>query len=96
MAIGVTAKLSVREGHEDKFEALFKELQVLVNEQEPACLFYALHKSRANPLEYVVLEQYQDQQAVEDHQSTEYYRRIGALLAEHLTGAPEIGIFDSV
>ena len=34
MAIGVTAKLVVKEGHAEEFEALFKELQGLVNEQE--------------------------------------------------------------
>ena len=68
MAIGVTAKLTAREGHSDQFEALFKELQDEVNAQEPGCLFYAVHKSRSNPLEYIVLEQYQDQQAAEAHQ----------------------------
>ncbi len=96
MAIGVTAKLTVKEGHSDQFESLFKELQDEVNAQEPGCLFYAVHKSRSNPLEYIVLEQYQDQQAAEAHQKTEYYRRIGAQLGEHVIGAPVIELFDSI
>jgi len=96
MAIGVTAKLIAREGHADQFEALFRELQDSVHEHEPDCLFYALHKSRSNPQEYIVLEQYRDQQAVEAHQKAEYYRRIGAQLGEHVTSPPEIEVFDSV
>jgi len=84
MAIGVTAKLVVKEGHAEEFEALFKELQDSVNEQESGCLFYAIHKSRADSSEYLVLEQYQDQHALERHQKTEYYKRIGAQLAEHV------------
>ncbi len=96
MAIGVTAKLTAKDGHADQFEALFKELQDAVNAQEPGCLFYALHRSRSNPLDYIVLEQYQDQEAVDAHQQAEYYRRIGAQLGEHVTGAPEIEVFDSI
>ncbi len=96
MAIGVTAKLTAREGHSEQFETLFKELQDEVNAQEPGCLFYALHKSRSNPLEYIVLEQYENQEAAEAHQQTEYYRRIGAQLSEHVAGAPVVELFDSV
>ena len=65
-------------------------------EQESGCLFYAIHKSRADSSEYLVLEQYQDQHALELHQKTEYYKRIGAQLAEHVAAAPDIAFFDSV
>ncbi len=54
MVIGVTAKLSVQEGKNEEFEALFKQLQEAVNANEDGCNFYALHQSRENaPEQYV-------------------------------------------
>ena len=96
MAIGVTAKLVVKEGHAEQFETLFNELQNSVNENEAGCIFYAIHKSRTDSLEYMVLEQYRDQQALDAHQQAEYFKRIGVQLAEHVATAPEVTFFDSV
>ena len=96
MAIGVTAKLSVQEGKAEEFEALFKQLQEAVNENEAGCNFYALHRSRSDSLSYMVLEQYSDEAALAAHGKTEYFVRIGAQLGSCMAAAPEIELFDSV
>ena len=96
MAIGVTAKLSVKEGKNSEFEALFKQLQEAVNTHEDGCNFYALHQSRSDPQSYMVLEQYVDEAASVAHGKTEYFTSIGAQMVGCMAGAPEIELFDSV
>ncbi|MFQ3246257.1 MAG: quinol monooxygenase YgiN [Arenicella sp.] len=96
MAIGVTAKLRVQPGKNDEFEALFKQLEEAVNSNEDGCNFYALHQSREDPLLYMVLEQYADEDALAAHAKTEYYKRIGAELGSCVSAAPEVELFDSV
>ena len=96
MAIGVTAKLTVKEGKNEEFELLFKELQAAVNSKEDGCNFYAIHQSRIDSQLYVVLEQYADEAAAVAHGKTEHYRRIGAQLGACMAGEPEVELFDSI
>ncbi len=96
MAIGVTAKLSVQEGKNEEFEALFKQLQEAVNANEDGCNFYALHQSRSDAQSYMVLEQYVDEAALEAHGKTDYFRSIGAQMGGCMAAPPQIELFDSV
>ena len=56
-AIGVIATLTVAEGKNEDFEAVFAELAAAVRANEPGNVFYALTRSRSNPQVYKVLEQ---------------------------------------
>lgn len=96
MAIGVTAKLSVQDGKNEEFEALFKQLQEAVNTNEVGCNFYALHQSRSDSQSYMVLEQYADEAALAAHGKTEYFISIGAQMGGCMAAAPEIELFDSI
>ena len=96
MEIGVTAKIRVQPGKNEEFEALFKQLEEAVNSKEDGCNFYALHQSREDPLLYMVLEQYADEDALAAHAKTEHYKRIGAELGSCVAAAPEVELFDSV
>lgn len=96
MAIGVTAKLSVIEGKNDEFEALFKQLQEAVSTNEDGCNFYAVHKSRTDSQVYMVIEQYVDEAALSAHGKTDHFRSIGAQMGGCLAAAPDIELFDSI
>ncbi len=72
MQTGGLKTILVKEGHEQEFETLFRELRVAIRDAEPDCLYYSLLKSRTNPRAYIVEEQYGDQEAFDRHQSSTY------------------------
>lgn len=95
-AIGVIATLTVAEGQNDAFEAIFAELAAAVRGNEPGNVFYTLTRSRSNPQVYKVLEQYADQAALEAHGASAHFRAAGPKLAPCLAGAPDIEYLDAL
>ena len=72
MQIGGLKTIVVQDGHEQEFEALFRELREAIREGEPDCLYYSLLKSRTDPRAYIVEEQYRNEAAFDLHQSSAY------------------------
>ncbi len=95
-AIGVIATLTVAEGKNAEFEAVFAELANAVRANEPGNEFYALTRSRATPQVYKVLERYVDQAALDAHGKSDHFRAAGPKLAPCLAAAPEIEHLDAV
>lgn len=94
--IGVVATLTVAEGKNSEFEAVFATLAEQVKANEPGAIFYSLHRSKADSQVYKVLEQYTDAEALTLHAQTEYYKAAGAQMAGLLAAAPEIELLDAV
>jgi len=94
-AIGVIATLTVAEGKNAEFEAVFAELSEAVNANEPGNEFYSLTRSKSNPQVYKVLERYVDQAALDAHGKTDYFRAAGPKLAPCLAAAPDIEVLDA-
>jgi quinol monooxygenase YgiN len=94
-AIGVIATLTVAEGKNAEFEAVFSALAAEVRANEPGNEFYTLTRSKANPQVYKVLESYANQAALDAHGKTDYYRAAGPKLAPCLAAAPEIEYLDA-
>ena len=96
MAIGVIARLTIQDGKNDEFEAVFAELQSAVAANESGNIFYGLHRSRENDTAYVVLEQYADQAALDAHSASDHFKTIGARLGPCMAGRPDVEYFDAV
>jgi quinol monooxygenase YgiN len=96
MTIGLIAKLQILPGKNKAFESTFEELAKIVNKTEDGCLLYVLHKSRDNAQSYVVLEQYNDENALKAHSKTDHYREFTGKASAFLAGAPHIELMDSV
>jgi quinol monooxygenase YgiN len=94
-AIGVLATLTVAEGKNAEFEAVFAALSAAVNANEPGNEFYSLTRSRANPQVYKVLERYIDQAALDAHGKTDHYVAAMPKLGACLAAAPDIEILDA-
>ena len=94
--VTVMAKLKIQPGKESAFEGAAGELIAYVKESEPGTLTYVLHRSTADPTEYVYYEVYTDQAALAAHGGSaamqKFFGAIGALLA----GRPEITLYDEV
>ncbi len=96
MPIGVIAKLRVKEGKNQEFEAIFKQLAQAVDENEPGNNYYELHKSKSDSQLYIVLEQYVDEDALAAHEETEHMKTLGARLAPCMAAAPNIELMMTV
>jgi quinol monooxygenase YgiN len=96
MTIGVIAKLKVIPERQADFELAFSRYQNTVRTQEKGNLFFALHKSRDVIGDYVVMEQYLNDEALIEHRNSEHYKAIPERLGEFMAGPPEIRVYDSV
>ena len=96
MTLGVIATLTIAEGKNNEFEKIFTELSAQVNEKESGCHFFQVHKSRKDPQVYVVLEQYANQEALDAHGKTDYFRSLGKQMGGCMAGAPEIELLDGI
>lgn len=96
MSIGIVAKIKVAAGKNAEFEEVFAELAGATRKNEPGCNFYALHKSKADPQLYVVLENYKDQAAVDAHMGSPHFQAGFKKMGACLDGAPVIEMLDGV
>lgn len=96
MAIGVVATLKIQAGKEGDFEAVFKTLMAAVRANEPGNQLYQVCKSKADPLTYVVMELYADDEALKAHGASEHFKAAGPGLAPCLAGRPEIQYFETI
>jgi len=90
MAIGVIARLKIQPGKNAEFVAVFKEMEAAVKANEPGNNFYSLHQSATDENEYIVLEQYVDQAAMDAHGQSEHFKTIGAKMGPFMGGRPDI------
>ena len=96
MAIGIVAHLTIQEGKNAEFEAIFNELQDVVGQVEPGNNFYACHRSKESDTTYIVLEQYVDQAALDAHGKSDEFKAVAAKLGPHMGGAPKVEYMDGI
>ena len=96
MAIGVIATLTVQDGKNEEFEAVFATLAEQVLANEAGAIFYSLHRSKSDGNVYKVLEQYSDQAALDAHGQTDYFKAAGLKLGACLAAKPDVEVLDAV
>ena len=96
MAIGLLAKITVREGKNAEFEEVFLSLIEQVRANETGNLFYVLHRSSSDPQVYKLMEQYDGPEALEAHGKTDYFQEASQRLATLVVGAPDVEIMETV
>ena len=83
--VGGLKYVIVKQGKENEFESLFRELASKVREHDKECNYYDLYKSE-QPRTYLVMEQYENRDALQRHQKSEhgkyYFPKIRELLDE--------------
>lgn len=96
MTIGVVARMKIQAGKQVEFERVFADLSAAIRGNEPGNKFYQLCHSRTDASEYIVLEAYDSDDALERHKSSAHMRDAGPKLAAVLAGRPQIEVFDAV
>jgi len=72
MTFVVTANWTPREGAKEEIAAILREL-VHETRQEPGCMEFIAHRSRANPDEFFLYEQYESEEDWLRHQKTAHF-----------------------
>jgi quinol monooxygenase YgiN len=75
MAYVLTARMTVREGEEERALELFEQLAA-ASQQEPGNIHYILNRAVDNPRTFLIYEQYRDKAAFEEHGQTEHFKTI--------------------
>lgn len=96
MTIGIIATLTIQPGKNEEFESAFKQMMDAVKVNEPGNHFYVLHRSRDDESTYVVMEQYEDQAAVDVHGKSDAFKAASAALGGCMAGPPEVKMYDGV
>jgi len=92
--LAVIAKLNVAEGKEAEFETIMLDLAREVRAKEPGNELYTLCKDADG--NYLVMELYQDADALAAHGQSEHFKAAGAKFAGVMAGPPEIQRLDVV
>ena len=96
MAIGVVAKITIREGKNAEFETAFLALAEQVRANEPGNIFYILHRSKTDPVVYKVLEQYHNEADLAAHSKSQHFADANKVLGALVAAAPEVEVLDTV
>jgi quinol monooxygenase YgiN len=94
--VTVIAKLKLKPGNEAAFEKAAKEVIAYVKESEPGTLTYVLHRSTADPTEYVYYELYSDPAALAAHGGSEPMAKFFGAIGGMMAGRPEITMYEEI
>ena len=94
--ICILATIKVKEGKEGLFEETFINLSKEVRKNEKGNIFYQISKDRDEPLTYIVMEHYNDQESVDLHGKSDHFRAAGPKLGECIEGRPIIKHLDAI
>lgn len=94
--IGIIAHLKVKDGQQEAFEAVFRELAPAVRANEPGNLLYALTRKQGSTTEYVVMEQYKTQEDVDAHGKSAHFLKYAPQMGGCLDGRPDIVRLDGI
>ncbi len=86
--IGVLATLKAKPGSEQAFEEAMTDLARQVRENEPGNHLYRL--CRDDDGNYVMMEIYEDEDALAAHRDSEHFKAAGRKLGELIAGPPQI------
>jgi Uncharacterized conserved protein len=93
--IKVVAKNFAKENKVDKILELAKEL-VEKTVKEVGCIKYEMYQNTKEPTELIMLEEWDTEEDLNNHMSSEHFKRIVPQMAEHINKKAEINIYKKV
>jgi quinol monooxygenase YgiN/catechol 2,3-dioxygenase-like lactoylglutathione lyase family enzyme len=94
--ITATATLRAKPGQEQRLESLFETLIARVSDNEPGCTIFQYVRNPDEPRSYLVIEQYEDQAALDFHRATDHLSEFIAQMPECVEAPPEIVQYEDV
>lgn len=94
--LGIVARLKIKPGQEEAFLSAMGALIEAVKANEPDVLSYDCFRARGSSHEFVMLEVYRSQAALDAHQAAAHVKAALPALTALLDGRPAIEVFDGV
>ena len=94
--ITITARQQVISGKEVELEAVMKPLVKQVKKNEPKCTIFEFVRSQEQPGIYLVIEQYLDQVALDEHLAQPYLQEMLPKIFACLQSEPELTTYIDV
>jgi quinol monooxygenase YgiN len=89
----ILAKVYIKPGKEDEFIKAAKEM-VENSQKEEGCQSYMLYQDPYVKTNFIVVEKYKNQAAVDAHFGMPYFKEFGPKIADITSGPIEIKIYD--
>lgn len=89
----IIARVYIKPGMEDKFINEAKTIIASSNKEE-GCLGYMLYQEPYEKTNFVFVEKYKNQAAVDAHFATDYFKEFGTKIADLISKPSEIKIID--
>lgn len=93
--IVITAAFKAKAGQEKALEEILKSVIPDV-QNEGGTVMYTLHRSAANHGAFLFYEKYKDQDALNFHSTTPYFKALGGKMKDLLDGKPQIVIYEDI
>lgn len=93
--IVITATFKAIAGQEKALEEVLKSIIPDV-QNEVGTVQYTIHRSTADPSQFLFYEMYKDQDALTFHSTTPYFKAFGGKMKGLLEGKPQIAIFEDI
>jgi quinol monooxygenase YgiN len=88
----INARITVKPDAIDQFLS-YANLIVLASNLEQGCLVYNLYQEVGIPSSFIFYEEYENQEAVDFHNSTNHFKTFIGQITEILEGSPVIEVF---
>jgi autoinducer 2-degrading protein len=85
--VSFLARMTVKEGREEEFIRLAREMERQVQANEPDTLYYRFFRLRG-PREFAVMESFADEAAEELHMNSSYLQEMAPSLIDCMEGDP--------
>ncbi|MCL2409112.1 MAG: antibiotic biosynthesis monooxygenase [Oscillospiraceae bacterium] len=93
MPIRVVAKHIIKEDRLDDFIRLGKKLVESTNKEDRGCISYQVYQDIDNPCVVAMLEEWENQEAIDNHLSAKHFQDILPELEECLAGPSDFNNF---
>ncbi len=93
--IKIVAKAAVVSSKRDAYLEIARQL-VAESRKEPGCISYGLYQDLSNPNILTFIEEWEDQAAIDFHNSTPHYTTLCPKLAEYRIGSMDLTRYQPV
>jgi len=93
--IVVSALIKTADGKRDEVERIFKKT-IPKFLADPGTIDYAIHRAINDPNKLLVLEKYEDMDALNTHSSADHFKEMGRALGPLLAGRAEVELYEPV
>lgn len=91
--VHVVAKNYIKAGKTEEFISAAKQLVKETNEKDSGCIRYELFQDLSNPQVLTIMEEWENQEALDKHMAAKHFKELTAAFAELAEKPGEINLY---